>query len=86
MRTARAAGAVAGSYVFHCMAAGAIVYEETRGELSGATAVRLPVLLLTKDALVALSDGGAQLTAALPLAGFCPSSCVLHTKAALGVT
>lgn len=71
MRTARAAGAVAGSYVFHCMAAGAVVYEETQGELSGATAVRMPVLLLTRDALLALSDGGAQLAAALPLAGAC---------------
>ncbi len=80
MRTAQAAGASAGAYVFHCAAAGAIVYEETRGELCGATAVRMPVLLLMQHALLALSNGGAELAAALPLAGACHSSCVLLHK------
>lgn len=69
MRTLHAAGASSGWYIFHCTASGAIMYEETRGEVSGATAIHMPVLVLTSEGLLALSEGGLQLAASIPLAG-----------------
>lgn len=69
MRTLHAAVASSGSYIFHCTASGAIMYEETRGEVSGATAIHMPVLVLTNQELLALSEGGLQLAASIPLAG-----------------
>ena len=69
MHAVLAAGAAAGSYVFHCAAAEAVIYEEAGGEVSGATALHRPVLLLTSQELVALSGGGTRPAAALPLRG-----------------
>jgi len=69
MRMLHAAGAFSGSYIFHCTASGAIMYEETHGEVSGATAIHMPVLVLTSQRLLALSEGGPQLAASIPLAG-----------------
>ena len=69
MHAALAAGAAAGCYVFHCTAAEAIIYEGTGGQVSGATALHRPVLLLTNQQLVALTSGGIRLAAALPLRG-----------------
>lgn len=69
MHTVLAAGAAAGSYVLHCAAAEAVICEEAGGQVSGATALHRPVLLLTSQQLVALSSGGTRLAAALPLRG-----------------
>ena len=69
MHAVRAAGAAEGSYVFHCAAAEAVIYEEAGGQVSGATALHRPMLLLTTRQLVALSSGGIRLAAALPLRG-----------------
>lgn len=69
MHAALAAGAAAGSYIFHCAAAEAVVYENAGGQVSGATALHRPVLLLTRHQLVALTSGGIRLAAALPLRG-----------------
>ena len=57
----------------NCAASEALLYEEAHGELSSVTSVTMPVLLLTSQALVALSGGGTQLAASIPLAGYCPS-------------
>ena len=69
MHAVLAAGAAAGSYVFHCTAAEAVIYEETGGQVSGATALHRPLLLATGQQLVALSSGGIRLAAVLPLRG-----------------
>ena len=69
MHAALAAGAAVGSYVFHCAAAEAIIYDNAGGQVSGATALHRPVLLLTSQQLVALTSGGIRLAAALPLRG-----------------
>lgn len=74
MRTARAARPATEAYIYHCMATEAVLYEERNGEVAGATAVHMPVLLLTGQALLALSSGGTQLAADLPLTGAVLSS------------
>lgn len=72
MRTMHAVKPPCGCYIFHSAASEAVLHEETRGELSSVTAVHMPVLVLTSQALLVLSHGGTQLASLVPLAGVAP--------------
>ena len=69
MRMVHAAGLPCGSYIFHYAASEATLYGETHGELPSVTAVHMPVLLLTSQALLVLSGGGTWVATSISLAG-----------------
>ncbi|CAL8468704.1 g8244 [Coccomyxa elongata] len=58
-----------GSYRLHCSAAGAALLGEVDGDVLGALAVELPVLLLTDFTLVVLAEQGLGVAAVLHLNG-----------------
>ena len=73
MRMVHAAGLPHGSYIIHCAASEAVLQEETPGQEPGVTTIHMPVLLLTSQALLVMSDGWTRVATSIPLPGAAPA-------------
>ena len=86
MRAVHAAEPASGGYVFHCAASEALLHGGLIGELSSVSAVHMPVLLLTSQALLVLSNGGTQLAASIPFAGIATALHQCHSVVSTRLT